>query len=207
MKKTINLLTFFFVIVLFGFKGGDEKKTAPADEQIKWYTFQQAYDLGKTKPKKIFIDVYTDWCGWCKKMDASTFKDPGVIKLMNKYFYAVKLNAEMKDTVRMDTVKFVNPNPGMTRSTHQLAAALLNNQMSYPTTVYLSEKFALLSQAIPGYQTPESIEPILVFLGEDLYSKQSWEEFQKTFKVEDYLKTTKPDAEFPKVNKPAQNKK
>ncbi len=203
MKKIIAPLACIFFILIVGFKGGEEKKAVPAiDEQIKWYTFQEAFDLGKTKPKKIFIDVYTDWCGWCKKMDASTFKDPGVIKIMNKYFYAVKLNAEMKDTIRMDTVKFVNPNPGATRSTHQLAAALLNNQMSYPTTVYLNEKFALLSQPVPGYQTPESISPILVYLGEDLYDKQTWEEFQKNFNADNYLKPSSVPAPQSKTNNP-----
>jgi thioredoxin-related protein len=53
--------------------------------------------------------------------------------------------------------------------------------MSYPTTVYLNEKFALLSAPVPGYQTPESLEPILVFLGEELYTKETWEVFSKSY--------------------------
>ena len=182
MKKTFSLtLTFFSIILFTGFKVEPDPKPS-ADEQIHWYTFQQAYDLCKTKPKKVFVDVFTEWCGWCKKMDATTFKDPKIIKLMNKYFYAVKLDAEMKDTITMDSTKFVNPNPNASRSPHQLAVALLNSQMSYPTTVYLSEKFALLSQPVPGYQTTESLEPILVFLGEELYNKQTWADFSKNYK-------------------------
>src|SRR5574337_722786 len=127
MKKNLAISTLFIsALLLFGgFKMGHKKKLNPKEE-IKWYSFQEAYNLNKTNPKKIFIDVYTDWCGWCKKMDASTFKDPNVIKIMNKYYYAVKLNAEMKDTITMDTVKFVNPSPNTPRSTHQLAAALLH---------------------------------------------------------------------------------
>ncbi len=181
MKKTTLILTTFLPLLFFtGFKGAEEKNNI-VGEQIKWYTFQEAYNLNKTNPKKIFIDVYTDWCGWCKKMDAYTFKDPQVIALMNKYFYAVKLNAEMSDTIVMDSVKYINPNPGVTRSTHQLAAALLNNKMSYPTTVYLNEKLAMLSAPVPGYQTPESIEPILVYLGEEIFADQTWEDFLKTY--------------------------
>ncbi|MBL7891096.1 MAG: DUF255 domain-containing protein [Bacteroidia bacterium] len=200
MKKLLTPAAFLLILILSGFKGGEEKKSPP-EEQIKWYTFQEAYNLNKTKPKKIFIDVYTDWCGWCKKMDAYTFKDQRVIKLMNKYFYAVKLDAEMKDTVRMDSAQFVNPNPNGMRSTHQLASALLNNQMSYPTTVYLNEKFGLLSQPVPGYQTPESIEPIMVFLGEELFNKQTWEEFMKTYKPGGDIKTNKTDENI-KTDKP-----
>jgi thioredoxin-related protein len=217
MKKiTTYSVLFLTFILLSSFKGGDDKKIQKAtpDEKIKWYSFQEAYDLNKTKPKKIFIDVFTEWCGWCKKMDASTFTDPRVIKLMNKYFYAVKLDAEMKDTVVMDSAKFVNPNPMIKRSTHQLATALLNNQMSYPTTVYLNEKFALLSQPIPGYQTPENLEPILFFLGEELFNKQSWDEFVKTYKPGDSEKLMQPEKPVskekegsPKKPKPATQEK
>jgi thioredoxin-related protein len=182
MKKVIFISLFFCVLLFCGsFKIATTTEVV-VPEKIHWYTFQQAFDLNKTKPKKVFIDVYTEWCGWCKKMEATTFQDPHIIKLMNQYFYAVKLDAEMKDTVRMDTVRFVNPNPKNPRSAHQLAMALLSNQMSYPTSVVLNEKFALLSQPIQGYMPAENLEPILVFLGEDISSKETWEEFSKNYK-------------------------
>lgn len=177
MKKTL-LLSLVTIILL----GGFTKPTPPPDDTIKWYTFEEAFELNKKNPKKIFIDVYTDWCGWCKKMDANTFKNKDIARIMNKYFYAVKLDAEMKTPVKMDTVTFVNRDPTNKKSTHDLANALLNGQMSYPSTVYLDEKFAMLSAAVPGYQTPESIEPILIFLGENHFTNTKWEDFTKTFK-------------------------
>src|ERR1039457_1473955 len=73
-------------------------QSPPAQKEIKWYTLQEALRLCAANPKKIFIDVYTDWCGWCKRMDAGTFKYPCIVELMNKYYYPVRFNAEIKDT-------------------------------------------------------------------------------------------------------------
>ena len=152
-------------------------------EKIKWVTFQDAVELSKKNKKKTFIDVYTDWCGWCKVMDKNTFTNPVIAKYMNEHFYAVKLNAEMKDTVVFNGTAFVNPNPKQMRSTHQLAASLLNNKLSYPTTVYLDENFSLLSQ-VPGYLKPEQMEPILKYFGGDDYKTTKWDDYQKIFKGE-----------------------
>ncbi len=55
-------------------------------QTVKWYSFEQAVKLNKQNPKKIFIDVYTDWCGWCKRMDKVTFSNPVIAKYLNKYY-------------------------------------------------------------------------------------------------------------------------
>ena len=66
---------------------------------IKWMSITEAEQLNKANPKKIIVDVYTDWCGWCKRLDATTYKDAGIVKYVNDNFYAVKLNAESKDKI------------------------------------------------------------------------------------------------------------
>ena len=76
-------------------------------QEINWLTFEQAVEKNKTEPKKMFIDVYTHWCGWCKVMDRTTFKDSAVISYLNKNFHAVKLDAETKDTIRFQGHDFV----------------------------------------------------------------------------------------------------
>lgn len=148
---------------------------------IKWMSFEEAVEKNRKNPKKIFIDVYTSWCGWCKVMDKNTFTDPVIIEKMNKYFYAVKLDAEMRDTVRAGGKLYVNAGPAGSRSSHQLAIALLNGKMSYPTTVYLDENINMLSP-VPGYMKPADMEPILDFYGENYYKTVSWEEYQKNYK-------------------------
>jgi len=108
-------------------------------------------------------------------MDASTFKDSAVVEKMNKYFYAVKLDAERKDTVIFDGKPFVYK---AEYKSHELALALLNGQMSYPSFVFLDEKFALLSP-LAGYQTVEQMVKALQYFGSNIYQQKSWEEFSK----------------------------
>lgn len=181
----ITLLT----LLLLPFMASHAQESKPASKAaIRWYSFEEAYELNKKKPKKIFVDVYTNWCGWCKRMDQDTFSDPEIAKYMQKHFYCVKLNAERKDTVVLDGVKLVNPNPGSRNSTHQLANELLRNKMSYPSFVFLNEKGNQIT-AVGGYQKPEGFIVILNFIGGDHYLKESFESFKGHFQPEGKEKT------------------
>jgi thioredoxin-related protein len=157
--------------------GASESKS----EKIKWYSFEEAYKLNKKKQKKVFIDVFTDWCGWCKKMDAETFANPVISEYMSKHFYCVKLDAERKDTVIIDGVTFTNPNPSSKRSTHQLAVELLKGKMSYPSYAFLNEKGQWMT-VVAGYQKAKDFEVLLHYFGDGAYEKQiPWEEFKTSF--------------------------
>jgi len=150
-------------------------------QQIKWVSFSEAMELNKTNPKKIFIDFFTDWCGWCKRMDATTFANPMVAAYMNEHYYAVKFNAEKEGPiVAGDSTYSINPTVGR-NGTHQLAIALLNGKMSYPSFVFLDERFNLLSP-LPGYQTVDQFEGPLKFFGDNIYLNTTWVDFQNSFK-------------------------
>jgi thioredoxin-related protein len=168
MKK---ILATFVVFAAF-FVNVNAQETAM---KIHWMSFEEAVTLNKTAPRKLFIDVYTDWCGWCKRMDATTFKDSAVIENMNRNFYAVKLDAERKDTVIFDNRTFVYKPE---YKAHELALALLNGQMSYPSFVFLDEKFALLSP-LSGYQTVDQLVEALTYFGSNIYQQKSWDEYRK----------------------------
>ncbi len=149
-------------------------------------TFEEAVEKSKTEKRKIFIDVFTDWCGWCKVMDKSTFPDAEIAKLLNEKFYAVKLDAEQTNDVvfRGTTFKYVSAG---NRGYHQLAAALLNNQMSYPNFVFLDEEFRIIpiyqgSTSLPGYRKPDEFHFFLSFVGTDMYQKMNVNEYQKEYK-------------------------
>lgn len=150
----------------------------PTDERkhIKWLTIQEAYVLTQKKPKKFVVDVYTDWCGWCKVMDRETFSKPAIVDYVNENFYAVRFNAEQTADVTLgkQTFKYIS---GGSRGVHELAAALLKNQMSYPTTVFLDEKFNLI-QPIAGYLEPRTFHQIITYFGKDYHQKEPFDKYK-----------------------------
>jgi thioredoxin-related protein len=123
--------------------------------------------------------MYTDWCGWCKKMDAETFNNPQIAQYISSLYYPVKFNAETKDTIEFKGKKYTNNQTG-NRPTHDLAIELLNGKLSYPTIVYMDEQFNNLSP-VAGYMTPRDIEPVLMFFGRNIYKTTSYEEFRTHF--------------------------
>jgi thioredoxin-related protein len=142
-------------------------------QEIKWISFEDAVELQKTKPKKIIVDVYTDWCGWCKKMDKNTYTDAEVIKQIEANFYFVKLDAEQKEEIKYKDKVFSFKQE---YKANELAVSLLNGQMSYPSTVFLDEDMNLLT-VVPGYLTPKDMNPILKYFGENIYKEKNWKEY------------------------------
>ncbi len=141
----------------------------PAATTINWMTWDEAVARSKKdeKPKKIFIDFTTDWCGWCKKMDQTTFLNPSVVAYMNQYYYAVKFDAECMDTIVFNGTTFMNSDPtfkktGARGKVHILAYSLLEGQLSYPSYTILDENFQRL-HIIKGYKQPEPLLGNLIF--------------------------------------------
>jgi thioredoxin-related protein len=183
MKKhfLISLIIFSAILFLIPELSQAQAQASPAPNvKIKWLDIEEAAALNAKKPKKIFIDMYTDWCGWCKKMDAATFINPVIVDYMNENYYAVKFNAERKDTVLFKGKPYVNSNPSGTRSSHQLAMELLSNRMSYPSFVFLDENLNKVT-TVPGYRKSPEFEAILNYIASNAYRIQKWEEFNSSF--------------------------
>ena len=172
-----------FLIVLITsifYNAFSQSPASRGKSEIKWHTIQEAEKLFNKSPRPIFIDTYTDWCGWCKKMDNETFTDPVIAEILNSKFYPVKFNAEGKESVTFMGQTFIND--GTAGRAHQLAIALLQGQLSYPTVVFMTkedEKFAV--SPVPGFRAANEMEVLLSFFADDIYKTRKWDEFQKSF--------------------------
>lgn len=148
MKKIVLVL-----VAIFSFSVANA-------QEIKWLTLNEALTLQKKSPKPIFMDVYTDWCGPCKMLDAKTFKEKSVVDFVSKNYYAVKFNAEGNSEVTYLKKKYTNPTfkEGQKgrNGTHQFTEFL--NLQGYPTMIIFDKKGAI-SKSVVGYRTPEQLLP------------------------------------------------
>ncbi|CAI9428668.1 Thiol:disulfide interchange protein [Candidatus Ornithobacterium hominis] len=125
-------------------------------QEINWLTIEQAEKAQKENPNKpMFIDIYTDWCGWCAKLDAKTFKDTNVVKHISENYIPVKLDAEHKDIInfRGQDFKFIKSGRS---GINLLAYHLLQGKTAFPSMVILSSDGKILN-TLNGYFTPEQL--------------------------------------------------
>ena len=169
-----NLL-YYFILITFIFFPFDSLFSQP--EKIKWIEPEEINEFQKSNPKKIMIDLYTDWCGWCKVMDRTTFSDKNVAEKINSNFYPIKINAEYKGEINFNNkiYKYLDSKP---RGINELAYYLTNGQLSYPMTIFLDEEFRIIT-LLPGYHKSNFFKSVLDYIGEDYWKDRSWEEFNK----------------------------
>jgi thioredoxin-related protein len=147
-----------------GASGAYASATEASEGKVKWLSIEQAYKANQKEPRKWMIDLYTDWCGWCKVMDRETFSNPQVAQVFSKKYYAIKYNPEKEADFMLGNQSF--------------RAMLQNKVTGYPTTVYLDENLNMI-QPIGGFMKVADYMPIITFFGYDHYKSDPWEKFQK----------------------------
>ncbi len=179
----LKLILGIAILAMLGLGATHAPVISQDEGELRWYTIEEVAKIKAENPnddKAIFVDVYTDWCGWCKRMDATTFRDKKVQEILGQEFYPVKFDGEAKREIELGgiTYKYV---PSGRRGYHELAAALLQGKLSYPTVVLLDAQFNMI-QPIPGYRTAKDLLPILHFIGTEAYQTESWEVFSHNWK-------------------------
>lgn len=154
-----------------------ETPVAVEQKSIQWMSINDALAKTTSTRKKILLDFFTDWCGWCKRMDKTTYEDPKVIEAVNKYYLPVKFNAEREEPVKYQGKEYTMKAQGI-RSTHEFAIHILQGKMGYPTTSFLGADHTLLTN-IPGYIQADEMALILKFFGENKHLTMQFEEFKK----------------------------
>lgn len=147
--------------------------------RIQWMTLEEALERSKTEKRKLFIDVYTEWCGWCKRMDQTTFSNRAVARYINEHYYAVKFDAEQQEDIVFNNKTYRFKRNGA-RGFHELAAEWLNNRLSYPTVVFLDENLNVI-QPLSGYLEADKLQTILNYFGSDSHKTTPWETYEKKF--------------------------
>ena len=117
----------------------------------------------------MFVDLYTEWCGWCKVLDKRTYTQKKLIDYLNSNYYSVKFDAEQKESVTFagQSFKYVASGKG---GGHELATALTEGNLSYPTLVFINEKLQPITY-VAGFKEADELLDILTFLKEDLHLK------------------------------------
>jgi thioredoxin-related protein len=155
-------------LALFSSSRKDQQKADSSLDKIQWHSYDDAVTLARSQKKKLLVDVYTDWCGWCKKMDSDVYSDENIRAIVAANFIAVKLNAESTKNV--------------TVGTDQLDEASLARAMGvtgYPTTVFLESGAEPITK-LAGYMEAKDFATVLKFIGEDHYKNTTFEQYKSS---------------------------
>jgi len=157
----------------------NKKQEVTGSGKINWKSIDEVEQLMKTNPKKVLVDAYTSWCGWCKRMDKNTFQHPEIAKYVNENFYAIKFDAETKETVNFKgkDFKFVK---GGRKGHNELAKFLLKGRLSYPTISFLNEQLDLIN-AYPGYKAPDDFDALLNYVQQDEFTNMGFTQYKSSF--------------------------
>lgn len=174
MQKVKNILV-IGILAIFAVSFTGKPK-----EEVNWMSFEEMQVAYAKAPRPILVDLYTNWCGWCKVMDKNTYQNKQVATYINEKYYAVKFDAESKAEVVFNGRKY---GYNAKYKTHDLAVELSFGQLSYPNTVFLADIKARPAP-LAGYMKPKEIEAPLRYFAERKSEQESFVDFNKKLKTQ-----------------------
>jgi len=136
-------------------------------KDLAWKKFNVGIADAKKSGKKVLIDVYTDWCKWCKTMDTVTYKDKNIKTYLEKNFVLIKLNAEGNEQITYSGQKM---SPG------EFAQGMRVD--GYPATLFMKTTGEPIT-VLPGFSEPKMFIHVLTFISENHFEKKSFEQYLK----------------------------
>jgi thioredoxin-related protein len=141
---------------------------AGAQSRFVWHGWDEGLQEARRSGRPVLVDVYTDWCGWCKRMDRDVYSRPDVREYLSTHYVTIKLNAESGDAARYENRSFTSG-----------SLAERFRVTSYPTTVFLNAEGGHVIN-VPGYVPPERFLLVLRYVGEGHMERGvEWEAFVK----------------------------
>ncbi len=173
MRDLFRFFTLLLVLLLSG------SFTPAKAQEINWLTWDEAQARNAKEPRKFIVDVYTQWCGWCKKMDKATFEEPKISSYINENYYPVKFDAETKEDISFNNRVFKYVHSGSS-GYNELAVEITFGKLTYPTIVFLDENLNVI-QPIPGYKDPDSLDKIMKYFAENYYKTMPWKKYEEMY--------------------------
>lgn len=135
------------------------------NSNLKWNSFNDGIAEAKQSNKKVLIDVYTNWCSWCKVMDSKTYADAEVAKYLSERYVLIKLDAESNKKLHYKDKEY---------SERELAVAF--GISGYPSTLFLKSDSEPIT-IYPGYADAKKFKGIISFIAEDHYLTRKYDEY------------------------------
>jgi thioredoxin-related protein len=138
---------------------------AHSNDLIKWQKYDEALRKAKENHHHVLVNFSTKWCGYCKKMDASTYRDSGIVATLNEYFELALVDGDSYDLVKLQDGDITEK--GLTRQ---------YGVRGYPTT-WLLEPDGTKIAPVRGYVDSVRMQYILDFVLTNSNEKMSFKEF------------------------------
>ena len=100
-----SVLSLAALLLLPGLVGPAAAGTAPG---VSWRSWDRGLEEARVSGRPVLVDGYTDWCGWCRRMEADVYSRPEVRDYLSRKFVTVKLDAEAPDPARYEGRAFTS---------------------------------------------------------------------------------------------------